>query len=394
MEAGRILEVGRWEDLRRRGGSTCHDLGDVALLPGLVNAHCHLAYTCLAGSIPPPSSFTGWIHSIKAAKDTCSEAELQASWRQGAEMLLRNGVTTVGDAEAFPGLLPGTARATPLQVLPFLELIRIRADLDAMEPVHQARETLARLGRAGLRAGLSPHAPYSTTPALLRACARESAANRLRLMIHVAESREEFDMFLRGRGPLHDWLQANGRDVSDCDGTSPVAQLARTGVLGPATIAVHVNYLAEGDAALLGESGTSVVHCPRSHDYFGHEPFPLARLQAAGVGISLGTDSLATTRTSQGRLPELDLLPEMALFSRRHPGVPPGQILHMATAGGAATLGLAGEVGAITAGGRADFLLVPATGDVPAVLEALVGGAMRPCGVILGGNRFGAEEEA
>jgi cytosine/adenosine deaminase-related metal-dependent hydrolase len=360
------------------------------VLPGLVNAHCHLAYTCLAGLIPPPSSFTSWIHSIKAAKDTHAEEELRASWLRGAEMLLAGGVTMVGDAEAFPDLLPETARATRLQVRPFLEIIRVRAELDPEEPVFRAVDTLERLERGGLSGGLSPHAPYSTTPALLAACSRAAAQKGLPVAIHVAESAEEFEMFVEGGGALHDWLSANGRDCTDCGRGSPVAHLARTSLLGPHVAAIHVNYLAEGDAALLGGSETRVVHCPRSHDYFGHDPFPHDTLVAAGVEVALGTDSLATVRTWRGgEPPELDLIAEMAAFRRGHPGVPPDAVLRMATAAGARALGLEGEVGVIAPGARADLLAVPAAGGATEWLEGFTTGAKRPGAVMVAGNWLG-----
>lgn len=391
LEEGRIAQVGSWADLSGQDGAAWQDLGEVALLPGLVNAHCHLAYTSLARTLPPPSSFTGWIHSMKAAKDAQSGQELRGSWLIGAAMLLHGGVTTVGDVEAFPELLPETVRATRLRVLSFLELIRVRADLDAEEPVHRALETIQQLTRGGLRGGLSPHAPYSTTPALLKACAGTASRHGLRVAIHVAESQEEFEMFLRGRGELHDWLLANGRDCSDCGRGSPVAHLAKAGLLGPHVAAIHVNYLAGNDAALLGRAGTHVVHCPRSHDYFGHAPFPFAALRAAGVEVSLGTDSLATVRSGHGTSPQLDLIPEMTEFRRKQPGLRPDEVLRMATISSAHALGLAGEVGVIAPGARADLVQVPAAGSAAELLEGLTSGAARPCGVMLDGRWWAGE---
>lgn len=393
LKEGQIVEVGRWADLSGPGIMPCEDLGERALLPGLVNAHCHLDYTCLAGEIPPSASFTGWIQSMKAAKDTRSVAELRASWRAGADMLVRGGVTTVGDAEAFPELLPEVCPATPLRVLSFLELIRIRGDLDPEEPVVQALETITKLEETGLRCGLSPHAPYSTTPALLAACAKAARRHGLRQVIHLAESHEEFDMFMQRRGELCEWLLANGRDCADCGRGSPVAQVAAAGLLGPEVAAIHVNYLAPGDVTALGESGTHVVHCPRSHEYFGHTPFPFTELRAAGVSVSLGTDSLATVRTERGFLPKLDLLAEMAAFRRNHPDVHAAEVLRMATVNAARALGLEGEAGVIVPGVRADLFHVPATGDATEVLESLVSDQARPGGVMIGG-RWVAREPA
>src|SRR5262245_52560198 len=87
-------------------GAAATDLGDVILLPGLVNAHCHLDYTQLAGRIPPPKGFTEWIQALVAYKAAWSVEEVAASWRCGASMLLRTGTTTVADIESVPELIP------------------------------------------------------------------------------------------------------------------------------------------------------------------------------------------------------------------------------------------------------------------------------------------------
>ncbi len=391
VAGGRIEAVGPWVELRREAGAT-RDLGEVALFPGLVNAHCHLDYTDLAGEIPPRRGFTDWIMGMKAAKDARTLAEIRAAWRAGAEQLSRRGVTTVADAEAFPELLPDLWAETPLRVRSFLELIRIRADLDAEEPARRAVDRIRAWPEGRRRAGLSPHAPYSTTPALLSCCARLAEERELPLMIHAAESREEFEMFTAARGPLFEWLRANGRDMSDCDGRSPVAHLARTGVLGPRTLVVHANYLAPGDAEQLARSGATVVHCPRSHAYFGHAPFPLAELRRTGTPVCLGTDSLATVEARRGVRPELDLRAEMAEFARRFPDVPPAEILRMATLNGARALGRAGRAGELTAGAEADLVLVPSSGGPDAVRERWVRGALEVGAVLLGGRWVGDRE--
>ena len=136
----------------------------------------------------------------------------------------------------------------------------------------------------------------------------------------------------------------------------------------PRFLAVHVNHLASGDAARLARSGASVVHCPRSHAFFRHAPFPFAELHGAGVNLCLGTDSLATFQgtaptgysmnfivqnlqsqpagpeellpVSQRRwIPrgdgtdglELNLFTEMRAFAAAYPALAPEDILRMVT---------------------------------------------------------------
>lgn len=383
---GRIQSVGRWRDLRHLPVTAREDLGEVIVCPGLVNAHCHLDYTGLAGHLPPQASFTAWIQSIKGAKGLQSPEDVREAWRVGAAMLLRNGVTTVGDIEAFPELQPSLVRETGLRVVSFLELIRIRADAPVEDAVDQGGKWLRDLGEAGLRAGLSPHAPYSTTPLLRRRCAELAVRCGAPVSMHLAESAEEFEMFMAGEGALLEWLARNGRAVDDCGGRSPVQVAADAGLLGPRFLAVHVNYLAPGDAERLAGAGASVAHCPRSHAYFRHQPFPWEELRAAGVNVCLATDSLATVRTTRRRALQLDLFAEARRFRTAHPGVALAELLGMVTRHPAAALGMTGEVGILAAGACADLIAVPSAAQSGSPLEGLFEAAGPSLGTMVGGR--------
>ena len=94
----RITCIGRRHDrVEQAGGQERVDLGEVILMPGLVNAHCHLDYTLMAGQFPPPKVFTDWLKLITTTKAGWSISEYSASWLAGAQMLLKTGTTTVGD---------------------------------------------------------------------------------------------------------------------------------------------------------------------------------------------------------------------------------------------------------------------------------------------------------
>ena len=118
---GVIQDVGTWPDLARRwAGEPAEDLGEVALMPGLVNAHCHLDYTGMAGMIAAPASslnFPDWIKAMLALKAHWSYTEYAASWIKGAKQLLDSGCTTVFDIEAVPELLPEAWESTPLRLV-------------------------------------------------------------------------------------------------------------------------------------------------------------------------------------------------------------------------------------------------------------------------------------
>lgn len=287
-------------------------------------------------------------------------------------MLLRTGTTTVADIEAVPELLPDVWEATPLRVFSFIEMTGVRSRRAPEAIIAEAVEKVESLPRGRSCAGLSPHAPYSTTKALLKKCAAVARKKRWRMMTHVAESATEFEMFRDGAGEMFTWIRRNERDMSDCCGVSPVQHLADTKMLGRNLIATHANYLAPGDAALLAKRRVSVAHCPRSHDYFEHEAFPYIALTKAGVNICLGSDSLATMRKSRRQNVELNMFAEMQLFAQKNPGVPPDQILRMATMNGARALGLARKLGELSTGGHADVIALPYAGKMADIYDGII----------------------
>lgn len=264
----RIAAVGTWRSLRTRYAGEVHDLGDVVLLPGLVNAHCHLDYTHMAGMFPPQKSFCDWIKLITTEKAHWTFSDYAEAWLDGARMLLRSGTTTAADIEAVPELLPDVWTATPLRVISFLEMTGVRSRRQPELILQEALEKIDTLPLHRCSAALSPHAPYSTTPCLLQRTAALAQKRRLRVTTHIAESATEFEMIRHARGEMFDWLQRNERDMADCGRRSPVQHVAQAGLLGRNFLAVHVNCLARGDAAALARKQATVVHCPRSHDYF------------------------------------------------------------------------------------------------------------------------------
>ena len=155
VSGSRIAAVGRWRDLSRQGRRKTLDLGDTVLMPGLVNAHCHLDYTDMAGQLAPPKTFPEWLKQITSIKAGWSYSDFAGSWLHGARMLLRTGATTVADIEAVPQLLPEVWLATPLRVLSFLELISIRADRPPRRVLDEAVDRINSLGASRSRAGLS-----------------------------------------------------------------------------------------------------------------------------------------------------------------------------------------------------------------------------------------------
>jgi aminodeoxyfutalosine deaminase len=368
----RISAVRRWSDLSPSLRRQAVDLGEVVLMPGLVNAHCHLDYTDMAGQFPPPKVFSDWLKLITETKSGWSYSDFAQSWLNGARMLVRTGTTSVADIEAVPELLPEVWEGTPLRVFSFLEMIGIKAHRQPQTIVQEATGRIRGLKGFRGHLGLSPHAPYSTGPELLRLSAETAHRYQWRLTTHVAESALEFEMFVRGRGEMFDWLQRSGRDMSDCGLGSPVRHLERCGLLSEKLLAAHANYLAREDAALLARRKVHVVHCPRCHAYFRHDAFPLRRLARAGVNVCLGTDSLASVYKARRQSVELSMFEEMRGLSRNEPSLSARKIIQMATLNGARALGMGRQIGELAGGAFADLIVLPFTGKAGGIFEAVL----------------------
>ncbi len=384
---GRIAGLGAWSDLSARHADVpVTDLGEVILLPGLVNAHCHLDYTGMAAGIPPQKHFADWIKAILAHKAGWSYTDFAESWVRGAAMLLRNGVTTVLDIEAVPELLPEVWAATPLSVISAIEMTGIRSGRDPASIVADALASFPASPDERKRPALSPHSLYAARRELLHLANAASAERGWPLTIHVAESREEFELFQHRRGTLYDWL-APQRDLSECAGATPVECLELLGLLSPRLLAVHANCLGDGDADRFARHGVSVVHCPRSHEYFHHPPFPYAELRQAGVNICLGTDSLASVRGTSRASVELNLFKDMQALAAAHRSLRAEEILTLATINGARALGRAGELGEITPGASADMIALPWQGPRQEVFEAILRNEKPVVASFIGGAR-------
>lgn len=389
-EAGVLLRGGAIERVvvgrhaQRRAAAThdavWHDLGDGVLAPGFVNAHAHLDLSGLAGRLEPGSALVPWIGGVLRERAARDPAQLARDAARGSRRCAATGTTLVGDIDATGAVLrAGRAVATRLVV--FREL------LDAGDPERTAaalagvRRALPR--RARRLEGLSPHAPHTASPALLRAAAELAAARDLPVAVHWSESAEEVEWLRTGGGALAALLSTppSGPRRSGLD------RLAGAGLLGPRTLLVHGNHPARGEPARVAGAGATLVHCPGCHAWFGRAPFPLRRYLDAGVPVALGTDSLASNA-------DLDLRRELALLRAAHPWLAPEAAWAMATLAPARALGLAGRAGELVPGAWADLVHhLPegetAGGAASAPLEALAAGRSAVAGVWIAGRRVG-----
>ena len=357
-----VAAVGAWNDLRREFPTEeTTDLGEVTLLPGFINAHCHLDYSGLRHAIMPPAGFAEWVGRLNALKRSLDADDYLAAIGRGFREYGRWGATTLLNIESFPELM-WKMPAPPLRTWWFYEMIDVRRATPTEELVtgallffqEQAQEN--HPGWLGGR-GLSPHAPYTASAEMYRLTRDVAARTGMPWTTHLGESRDEQDMFVRGCGPLYDFLAGLGRSMDDCGkGKSALATLTAAACLGPECVAVHLNEWEEDDFALVAPggplAGMTVVHCPLSHRYFRHREFPLERLRGLEINLCVGTDSPASNGS-------FSLLDELRAVSAAVPSLDPVGLLETITRAPARALGLDGRLGCIRPGAYADLIAIP-----------------------------------
>jgi aminodeoxyfutalosine deaminase len=370
VNGDRIVEVGKFSDIKSAKDTEEEiiDLGEQALLPGLINAHCHLDYTCLRGKIARQKSFAEWIRAINAEKAKLSPKDYLASISQGFAEAKRFGTTTIANLEAFPELVRQIDE--PIRTWWLAELIDVRKQVfEEQGQVNRAVESL----KTADHWGLAPHALYTASADLYRRCEDVARREKVLLTTHLAESREEMSMFRDAEGRLYEFMKEIGRDMKDCGGRTPVEQFltvrdSSTSLgMTKGWIVTHLNELAASDFDLLEGSAPkfSIVHCPRSHKYFGHSPFQFRKLRTFGFNICFGTDSLASNE-------DLSLFAEMRAFQKKFPDLSPQEIFSMVTLNPARALRQENSLGKVRRGFIADLIAVPC-GRSTNVFEEIIG---------------------
>jgi 5-methylthioadenosine/S-adenosylhomocysteine deaminase len=350
-----IVAVGARAELEERFlDDERHHFPGCVITPGLVNAHTHLTLTALAGVVPS-LPFAEWLPRLVAALKPWEIADHEASGVVGAELSLAAGVTVVGDI-AYGAAEVVSAMRAGLGGVYYWEVLGIDAqELPAKLAGLRFPEQAVALGTRAM-AGLSPHAPYTSGPTLLRAV--HDLAGRLGapVAIHVAESTAETELMHSGTGALAGTAGRVARGFV-APGTGTIAYLDDLGVLDGAT-AVHLCQLEEGDIARLAGSVRGAVTCPRSNRYLDNTPPHLAHLLDAGISVGVGTDSAASNV-------DLDLLGELRTLHEAEPSLRPRTLLELATIGGARAIGVADRYGALAPGRQADLAVfaVGATDD-------------------------------
>ncbi len=351
LQGGRIVAVGEG-----RGGDTI-DLGEVAIVPGFVNAHTHLEFSALPVPLSPGLPFTEWLQRVIQYRRE-HPGIVREAIQAGLKEAVASGTTLIGEI-ATTGWSPrdyhlgeGPVSVGPRVVL-FQELLGLSPEriepLCALADAHLSEEADGPIERRML----SPHAPYSVHPQVLDHAISQTAPHRGRtLAIHLAETAAERELLETGGGEFREFLERMGVWQPGLFGNRPYLDLLES--LGdlPRGLIVHGNDLRDKELMRLAQfPHLTTVYCPRTHAAFGHPPHPWLTLLSLGGTVAIGTDSRASN-------PDLSLWNELQFLAERFPGVPHHTLLKLGTWAGATALGLRSECGSLTPGKRADLAVI------------------------------------
>jgi aminodeoxyfutalosine deaminase len=353
IESGRVARVGPAE-----GRHYDLDLGNVAVLPGFVNAHTHLELSPLAGPQGTVEDQVGWLRRVIDQRRSGSPEALRDAADRNLRAALAAGTTLVADTTTA-GLSWDAVAEAPIRGVVFAEVLGLNRQR-GLQTSEQAWDWIASVKpgdqvAACARPGLSPHAPYSTAGWLYH----RAAASRMPLSTHLAELPEELELLETRSGRLRRFLEDLGAWDDEWEPIGPrPADYVRRGDLRRADwLIAHGTYLDPAEfwqlrpeAAPDGQR-VAIAYCPRTHARFGHAPHPFRDLLQRGVIVCLGTDSLASS-------PTLGILDEVRFLHRADPGLGGPLLLTMATLFGAWALRADTVTGSLKPGKSADLAVV------------------------------------
>lgn len=371
LERGRLTHLGT--DAPR---GPIHDLGDVALLPGLINPHTHLEFSDCAAPIGQRSmGLPAWAAAVVAARQAAAQQSAThhrgpgdaegrgAAIATGLAESSRAGVVLVGEIATEPWPLSRLDENAP-RVIRFAEVLGLSAARQTQ--TFEWAERMARETIEGVTPGLGPHAPYSTPLELVRRVVALADDQQMLVAMHIAESREELQLLSSGDGPFRESLERMGVWR---DGLFPrpagIDEYLNVLSGAPRCLVVHGNYLTPSQIDFLrNQPQMTVVYCPRTHSFFGHASHPIADLWRAGIRVALATDSRASN-------PDLSVWNEARFLRSERPELPPERLLRAITADAADALGVP-ELGRLEIGAAPGLLAVETTAsDEERLLEGL-----------------------
>jgi 5-methylthioadenosine/S-adenosylhomocysteine deaminase len=350
IEGERIAGVGREADIVERFPHfKLESLGEAIIIPGLVNAHTHLELTAMRGYLEnEESDFFAWLRKLTIARLerlTPDDIRVSATW--GACEAVRAGITSVDDASDSAPISMRALQEVGMRGVVYQESFGPdeRLARENFEKLKIKLEELKSIQTEMVRAGVSPHAPYTVCRPQLELIADLVKSERLPLMMHAAESEAEALFLREGSGVFAEGLARRSIEWK-APGVSTIQYLKQVGILETRPLLAHCIRVDDEDVEILKSADARVAHCPKSNSKLGHGRAPFAKFIAAGISVGLGSDSVASNNTC-------DILEEsrFATLLSRAAGEPVS-----------ATAALEAASGQLIEGGQADLAAVSLSG--------------------------------
>ncbi len=335
LDGCRIIAAGSPESIGTVADANEVDLPDAAIMPALVNVHCHLDLSHI-GPADYCGDFVGWIENLRQQRAE-NDAEIASAMKMGIELSLAGGTAIVGDIAGVRSLVPLAELArSNLAGVSFVEIFgNGKNEEKAIKKIQEIANSCPKTQNC-VRLGIQPHAPYSCSIGVFEAACEYDWP----IATHLAETLEELEFVADAKGPINDMLKRFGVWDEDIRPQSchPIEYLKCVLEKRP-IVAAHLNYVDNSLIQLMSDWPISVAYCPRASAYFGHPhhgrpAHQYRQMLDQGVNVALGTDSLLCLDTPD----RISVLDEMRFLYNRD-GVDPVHLLNMATRAGAKALG-------------------------------------------------------
>lgn len=348
--AGRIAAVGPSAQVPTPAGVQSFHFPEGELTPGLVNCHTHLELMHLGGGVQHDEpEFLTWIRRVRELKEATSPEAFYEAAVAGIRDCWLRGVTCIAETGSTGAVMRALHDLGGRGIV-YHEVFGPdpRQAGASMQELEAAVLQLRRLANPRRSVGVSPHAPYSVSGPLYESVAAFARLEALPIAVHVAESPDEVRLVRDGAGAFAEALRARGIVIEPAR-SSPVAYLAKCGVIRRGTLCIHAIQVDEADIELLRSVRATVAHCPRSNAAHRHGRMPLDQFRHAHVPVGLGTDSVVSVG-------DVDLRAEAEAA-----GLQGDAALRALTIEGARALGWDREIGSLDVGKAGDLAVFSST---------------------------------
>lgn len=352
---GTIIRTGICEDPAREPV-----FWDGAIVPGFVNAHCHIELSYMKGLFRKGTGMAGFIDQINALRDTKSLEEKVRDLSEAMDLLWRRGVVAMADISNCADSFAVKTRH-PMYTRTFLEVFGTEPE-DCESVMEGVRKLKAVADRFGLDAAPTPHACYTMSPRLLTAVSAEGLRSGF-LSFHSEETEEEEQMLKSGSGKMWENRKAAGMSVPPVTGKSSLMYFIDRLLEGhPAPFDEHILLVHECcmdqegiDAVKAVMNHPFVALCPLSNLFIHNTLPPVELMRRNGLSLCVGTDSLSSND-------DLDMVAELYCLQRNFPEIPLGELLGWACRNGAEFLSRP-ELGTLEPGKRPGLVLIDSLED-------------------------------